>query len=114
MRPARRGVQRSAWLALCLLLTVFSFGAGAQTRNLPEDAQRGVLRHVQGLEVLVDDKPMRLAPGATVRNRDNLIVVPASLPAEGTLVEYVVDGEGAIFRAWVLTDEEAARQRRKP
>jgi hypothetical protein len=99
--------------ALLALLPMAVPGAVAQMRTLPLDTERGVIRHIEGPDVTVDGKSARLAPGATIRNRDNLIIVPASLPAEGARAEYVRDAQGMIFRVWLVTSEEAARDRRK-
>jgi hypothetical protein len=96
-----------------VLLSVAAVMAAAQMRTLPDDAERGVLRHVQDNVVNVSGKTMPLAPGAIIRNRDNLIIVPSALPAEGALAEYVLDKEGKIFRAWLLTPAEASRQKRR-
>ena len=83
----------------------------AQTRQIPADAQRGWLRHVQETGIAIDDKPLQLSPGATIRNQQNMIVVPASLPGSGALAEYQLDPSGQVSRAWLLTPEEAAREK---
>ena len=80
-------------------------------RTLPDDTERGYIAPMEGSTVLIDGRPMRLAPGATIRNQQNLIIVPASLPPEGSRVEYTLDADGAIFRAWLVTDEETTRER---
>ncbi len=96
--------------AVIVLLSVFS-GAGAQLRTLPADTERGTIRHLQGMTVSINGKPMELAPGATIRARNNLIIVPTALPAEGAAAEYLVDANGQITRVWLVTPEEAARER---
>jgi hypothetical protein len=101
----------TAALIACLLL--FPAQALAQLRTLPADTERGVIRHVHERDVSIDYKPMRLAPGATIRDHRNLIVVPTSLPADGALAEYVLDASGMIFRVWILTEQEASRERRR-
>ena len=95
--------------ALVVLLSAMS-GAGAQMRTIPLDAERGFIRHVEGMSVSIDGRPMQLAPGATIRGPNNLIIVPTALPAEGALAEYLMDGNGQIARAWLLTPDEATRQ----
>jgi len=85
--------------------------AHAQLRTIPQQAQRGELRHLREALVLVDGEPRRLAPGAQIRDRENRIVLPASLPPEGVRVAYLLDTRGELHRAWILTDEEAARGR---
>lgn len=93
-------------ISLCL-----SMAGWAQIRPIPVEAQRGWLRHIQESIVSIDDKPVQLAPGSTIRTAQNLIVVPASLPVEGALAEFVLDASGQIARAWLLTAEEAGRQK---
>jgi len=84
----------------------------AQMRQIPADAQRGWLRHVQETVIAIDDKQIMIAPGGTIRNAQNMIVVPASLPAEGALAEYLLNPSGQVTRAWLLTPEEAAREKK--
>ena len=96
--------------AVLVLLSVFS-GAGAQTRALPADTESGTIRHIQGMTVSIDGKPMQLAPGATIRGQNNLIIVPTALPPGGAAAEYLVDASGQISRVWLVTPEEAARER---
>ncbi len=96
--------------AVIVLLGVFS-GAGAQMRPLPADTESGTIRHVQGMTVSINGKPMQLAPGATIRGRNNLIMVPTALPPEGAAAEYLLDANGQITRVWLVSPEEAARER---
>jgi hypothetical protein len=63
------------------------------------------------MAVTVDDKAMQLAAGATVRNQQNLIIVPMSLPREGAWAAYELDRNGQVFRVWLLTPDELARPR---
>jgi len=90
---------------------VLSQGALAQLRQIPANTERGWLRHVQESVITIDDKQVQLAPGATIRNQQNMIVVPVSLPREGALAEYQLDASGQVARAWLLTPEEAAREK---
>jgi hypothetical protein len=104
---------RRKLLALMLCALVVPAAAVAQVRRIPEDAKRGNIVHVQGTMVEIDGQPMRLSAGAQTRSRDNLIVVPMSLP-RGALVKYTLDGAGQIHRVWVLTPEEAAVPDKEP
>jgi len=85
----------------------------AQVRHLPDYAKRGNIVHIQDTMVEVDGKPMRLSAGAQIRSRDNLIIMPMSLP-RGALVKYTFDRMGQIHRVWLLTPEEAAARDKKP
>jgi hypothetical protein len=95
-------------ILIALLLAWTSVGL-AQLRNIPEDAERGDIRHVQDMVVQIGGKTQRLAPGAQIRDAQNRLIVPAALPA-GAPVRYVLDGAGMVRRVWVLTPEEAARR----
>ena len=102
--------------AACLALLAVLFGAVpvlAQTRPspIPEDSRRGYIRHVEEMAVIVDDKAMQLAAGATVRNQQNLIIVPMSIPREGAWADYMLDRDGQVLRVWLLTPAELARPR---
>ena len=95
-----------------LFLILMAIGsAWAQMRTLPADTERGFIRHIEGLSVSIDGKPMRLAPGATIRAQNNLIIVPTALPSEGALAEYLLDRDGQISRVWLLTPAEAKRDK---
>jgi hypothetical protein len=63
------------------------------------------------MAVTVDDKAMQLAAGATVRNQQNLIIVPMSIPREGAWADYMLDRNGQVLRVWLLTPDELARPR---
>ena len=100
--------------AACFALLPMLFGAGAvlaQTRPspIPEDSRRGYIRHVEEMAVTVDDKAMQLAAGAIIRDRQNLIIVPVTIPREGAWAAYNLDRDGQIFRVWLLTPDELAR-----
>jgi hypothetical protein len=91
---------------------VLAAGTGlAQTmtvRTLPEEAKRAYLSHVRENLVSLDGVQTRLAPGGQIRGQNNLLIVPAAIPRE-SLVKYQLDQSGQLYRAWILTPEEAAR-----
>ncbi|MGB7542375.1 MAG: hypothetical protein WBM28_10205 [Burkholderiales bacterium] len=103
---------RRALLAL-LLSVLLAAAAHAQTRPIPQDARRGYLRHVQEMAVTVDGNPMMLAPGATIRDQKNLVIVPAAMPRAGAWADYVLDRNGQIFRVWLLTPQELAQPKKQ-
>jgi len=104
--------RRAACLALMPAL-LWAVSVLAQTRSspIPQDSRRGYIRHVQEMAVTVDDKAMQLAAGAIVRDRQNLIIVPVTIPREGAWAAYSLDRDGQIFRVWLLTPDELARPR---
>jgi|SRR5262245_24806460 len=103
----------SAYLAL--LAAVLAAPALAQlqlrTPPIPAEAQRGVIRHLKEMAVAIDNRPVQLAPGAQIRNQQNLIIVPLSIPANGAAADYLLNGDGELLRAWLLTPQEAAQPR---
>ena len=48
-----------------------STAATAQLRTIPQEAQRGQLRYLQGTLVEINGKKQRLSPGAQIRDTDN-------------------------------------------
>jgi hypothetical protein len=56
----------------------------------------------------VNGERMLLAPGAQIRDRANMIVLPAALPS-GSLVKYTRNAQGQVQRVWILTPQEAAQ-----
>lgn len=100
-------------LALLISALILPSAAMAQLRQIPDEARRGNIVHVQGAIVEIDGERMRLSPGAQIRSRDNLFIVPMSLPT-GAPVKYTLDGSGQLHRVWVLTAEEAAAPDKKP
>jgi hypothetical protein len=105
---------RAAYLVLLPAL-LWALPCISQTRPepIPADALRGTLRHVAGMDVTVDGKPMRLAAGAMIRDQRNLIIVPVSLPREGVFADFLVNGDGQLFRVWLPTPGELAMPRRR-
>lgn len=99
-----------AALALCAHQAI----AQIVTRVIPDNARRATIAHIQGMHISVDGSPALLAPGALIRDRSNLIIVPSALPPGGAPAEYALDNNGQINRVWLLTAEEAARDRPRP
>ena len=100
--------------AACLVLLpvlLWAVPVLAQTRPspIPQDSRRGYIRHVEQMAVTVDDKAMQLAAGAIIRNQQNLIIVPVTIPRQGAWAAYNLNRDGQIFRVWLLTPDELAR-----
>ena len=96
--------------ALAAVILAASAGAAqAQLRPIPAEAKRGQMSHVEAMLVEVNGERMRLAPGAQIRDRANLIVQPTALP-QGSLVKYMRDPQGEVMRVWILTPQEAAQR----
>jgi hypothetical protein len=54
---------------------------------------------------------VQLAPGAQIRDQQNLIIVPMAIPQGGAQADYILNGDGELFRAWLLTPQELAQPR---
>ena len=95
-------------LLATVLFSFTAFAAQAQLRTIPAEAKRASLSHVQGMTVEIDGKKTVLAAGAQIRDANNMIVLPAALPA-GVLVKYMPDMQGQVWRIWILSPQEAAQ-----
>jgi hypothetical protein len=91
-------------------LCVLSVSAQAQLRTIPGEAKGGEIRHVQETIVQIDGVQMRLAPGVQIRDEWNRLMVPTALPP-GAKVRYLLDGEGQVRQVWILTPQEAAKNK---
>jgi hypothetical protein len=94
-------------ILLVALLALHCAAAAAQIRAIPQDTQIGTIRHVELMVVELDGEPRALAPGAQIRDIDNRLMLPTSLPERET-VRYLLDGAGQIFRVWLLSEPEKA------
>jgi hypothetical protein len=91
-------------------VAVFAAPAAAQeARPFPPTALRGELVVQQPPIVSVNGEEARLAPGARIRGRDNLLVMSASVVGVPLLVHYTIDDSGLVKDVWVLRDDEAAK-----
>lgn len=96
-------------ISLILVCCVLSITPTLAQRILPAEAKKGSLTMIEYPMVMLDEEPARLAPGAIIRNEQNLIVVPGALPPEVEFkVRYFVDTNGELSRIWILTQEEIA------
>src|SRR5258706_5895518 len=92
---------------LVALLAVWCCAASAQLRTIPDEAQVGMMRHLEAMRVEVDGTPQQLSPGAQIRDADNRLILPASLQ-EREQGLYLLDSTGLVHRAWILSAPEKA------
>lgn len=104
---------RRAALALCLLALNVWPGAQAQTpsRAFPAQALRGTLVVLQPPVISLDGTPARLSPGARIRDTANMLVMSGALVNQPLTVNYVLEPNGMVHEAWILTPTEAAEKR---
>ncbi|HEV3009001.1 MAG TPA: hypothetical protein VGX52_08215 [Burkholderiales bacterium] len=91
-----------------VVMTAFAGAAAAQLRTIPQDAKRGKISHLQGMQVAIDGKGQRLSPGVQIRDPDNRLLLPAYLPVKSD-VKYLLDRDGMVHRVWILTTQEKAQ-----
>ena len=85
--------------------------AAAQApRNFPATALRGEIVITQPPELLLNQSPARLAPGARIRSADNLLLLSGAAVNKRLLVHYTLDLHGHLLDVWVLTPTELARK----
>lgn len=113
--PHHAAGRSSAALALCLLILGLWPAAQAQTqtRQFPAAALRGTLVVVQPPVISLDGKPARLSPGSRIRNTTNMLVMSGALVGQELNVNYVLEPNGMVHEAWILTPAEAAEKRPK-
>lgn len=92
------------------LLVAASFPAHAQ-RTFTNQALRGELVVGAPPEVELNGKPARLAPGARIRDENNIVQLSASLSGRRFTVFYTLEPGGELLDVWILNAEE---MRRKP
>jgi hypothetical protein len=91
-----------------LTCVLFAASAAAQLRPIPADAKRAEMSFVSENVVEVNREPLRLSPGAQIRDPMNRVIMPATLPP-ASAVRYQLDATGLVHRVWILSPEEADR-----
>jgi hypothetical protein len=95
--------------ALMLAVAVASSASAQAPRSFPANALRGEIVIAQPPVVELNGAPARLAPGARIRGRDNLLQMSGALVGVPLLVHYTFSTEGLVQDVWILTDEERAK-----
>jgi hypothetical protein len=94
--------------ALCLS-TLLSLPAFAQ-RVFEANVLRGELVLQEGQSALLNGKAAQLAPGARIRNEQNLVQLTGQIQGKKFLVHYTVNGFGQVQNVWILTADEAIKR----
>lgn len=94
--------------ALLLSIAAFTAPAGAQLqRNFPPTALRGTIVIADPPDILLNGRRARLAPGARIRGKSNMIELTGGLVGARMLVNYTVEINGFVQDVWILRPEEA-------
>jgi hypothetical protein len=81
-------------------------------RQFPAAALRATLSVSAPPDILLNGNRERLAPGARIRNANNMLVVSASLVGATYIVNYVREPQGLVKDVWLLTEAEVAEKRK--
>jgi hypothetical protein len=100
---------RCAFLAAATVLCVQPAAAQAP-RNFPATALRGEIVITQPPELLLNRQPARLAPGARIRDMNNMLVMSGAAIGQRMSVHFTLDLHGQVLDVWVLTPAEMARK----
>jgi hypothetical protein len=96
-------------VTLVAALAVLPAAAQVQ-RNFPAGALRGELAVEVPPEAQINGSPARLAPGARIRDQNNMLQVSGALAGRKQVVHYTKDINGQLLNIWILTPAELARQ----
>lgn len=78
---------------------------GEWLRQIPEDAKKGAMWPPNGRRVRINDQIMVLAPGATIRDINNRLVLPNTI-RNPKKIRYTLDQYGQVKRIWISTTGE--------
>jgi hypothetical protein len=110
----RRAVSFRALASLAtaagLLLATATAAQAQLARAFPATALRGELLVTAPPEALLNRQPVRLAPGARIRDGENRLVLSGRVVGHKLLVHYTRDLQGNLLDVWVLTAAEAAKK----
>jgi len=92
-----------------LTAAAFVMPAAAQVQRVfPQNAMRGALVMGAPPEVTLNGQPARLAPGARIRNQNNMLEMSGALVGQRLLVNYTLENGALVKDVWILRPEEAA------
>ena len=94
---------------LCLVILAGSALAQGIQRSAPKDVVLGRLTVTAPPEITLDGKPDRLAPGARIRDLNNMLVLSGGIAGKTLPVVYKRDSAGLVHEVWQLTDEEYSK-----
>ena len=106
MRPAHRTMRTA--LAFLAAACIAAPAAAQVQRAFPQNALRGAVVIGVAPDIQLNGERARLAPGARIRDANNMLVVPSALTGGRYLVHYTVDTSGLVKDVWILRPEEAA------
>jgi hypothetical protein len=100
---------RCAFSLLLACALALPLSAQAQ-RTFTEKALRGEVAFGTPPQVTLNGKPARLAPGARIRDENNMLHLPGTLVGKKFVVNYTTEFEGMLLDVWILSRSEMARK----
>jgi hypothetical protein len=116
--PVLRGAAHGHWINTMLrcaftfvLACALALPAAAQLqRNFTAKALRGEVVFGTPPEITLNGKPARLAPGARIRDDNNLVQMSGALVGRKLVVNYTTELEGMLLDVWILSRSEMERK----
>ncbi len=99
-----------ALFAFSLVATLALPAAAQVQRNFPQNALRGAIAFGVAPQIALNGVETQLAPGARIRDENNMQVVPSAVLGGRFLVHYTFDLYGLVKDVWILRADEAARK----
>ena len=94
-----------------LLACALALPAAAQVqRNFMTKTLRGTVVFGAPPEITLNGNPARLAPGARIRDENNMLHLPATLAGKKFVVNYTTELEGMLLDVWILSPQEQAKK----
>ena len=78
-------------------------------RPIPLKSLRGEMVFGAPPEVVLNGQLVRLAPGARIKDANNMIILSGALTGQKLTANYSVDSYGLLVDVWLLRDDEIAR-----
>jgi hypothetical protein len=84
--------------------------AAQAQRTFTDKALRGEVAFGTPPQITLNGKPARLAPGARIRDENNMLHLPATLTGKKFVVNYTTEFEGMLLDVWILSRSEMERK----
>ncbi len=96
----------TAPLVATLAFAATAVCAQTMRREVPADVQAARLVITLPPQALLDGQPVRLSPGARIRNTQNLLLLSGNVAGQDLPVLYRRDALGLLSELWLLSEAE--------
>jgi hypothetical protein len=107
--PFQTSSRAFARLIVAAALSASSLSVLAGLRTIPAEAPATTMTMNIDGTVVLGKRTVPLSPVAQIRDTENRIVLPTSLMSGPYKVRVLLNADGQLERAWILTGEEAAQ-----